>query len=413
MLKTFVINCGSSSIKFQLIDTESADVLSKGGIERIGDTGTAIKFNGKNDKVINKECPIKNHMEGIKYILDLLTDPEDGAIESLQEIEAVGHRVVHGGERFNQSVLLTDKTIDGIKECIPMAPLHNPANLDGILACKKVLPEVPQVAVFDTAFHQTITPEAYLYGLPYDLYIRYGLRKYGFHGISHYYVSQVVADLMKRDIKNLRLISCHLGNGASVTAIKNGKSIDTSMGFTPLDGLVMGTRCGEIDPAIIPFLMQNEDMTSRQVSNYLNKDSGLLGLSGISGDFRDVEEAAIAGDKRALLAIDIVVHRVKKYIGSYFVAMGGVDGIIFTAGIGENSPYIRSKICEGLETCGAFLDQVSNEKNQKNSEISTLDSHAKIFVISTNEEFVIARETSRLCFLNNTENESKGNFQAS
>lgn len=401
MLKTFVVNCGSSSIKFQLIDVESANVLAKGSIERIGDTGTAIKFTGKNDKGIKKECSIKNHLEGIKYILDLLTDPEIGAIESLQEINAIGHRVVHGGEKFNQATLISEETINGIKECIPMAPLHNPANLDGILACKKVLPTVPQVAVFDTAFHQTIPSEAYLYAIPYSLYEKYGLRKYGFHGISHYYVSQVATDLLKKDIKELRLISCHLGNGASVTAVKGGKSIDTSMGFTPLDGLVMGTRCGEIDPAIIPFLMQNEDMTAKQVSNYLNKDSGLLGLSGISGDFRDIEEAAISGDKRALRAIDIVVYRVKKYIGSYFAAMGGVDAIVFTAGIGENSPYIRSKICDGLEPYGAFLDKVRNDKNQGDSEISTQDSQVKIFVISTNEELVIARETSRLCNQNN------------
>lgn len=396
-MKIFVLNCGSSSIKFQLIDAESTKVLAKGSIERIGDTGTAVRFTGKMDKSIRKECPVKNHLEGIKYILNLLTDPEIGAIESLQEINAIGHRVVHGGEKFNKAMLISEETINGIKECIPMAPLHNPANLDGILACKKVLPIVPQVAVFDTAFHQTIPVEAYLYAIPYSLYEKYGLRKYGFHGISHYYVSQVAADLMKTDIKELRILSCHLGNGASVTAVKGGQSIDTSMGFTPLDGLVMGTRCGEIDPAIIPFLMQNEDMTAKQVSNYLNKDSGLLGLSGISGDFRDIEEAAISGDKRALRAIDIVVYRIKKYIGSYIFAMGGVDAIVFTAGIGENSPYIRGKICDGIELYGAFLDKNRNEKNQGDSEISTQDSKVKIFVISTNEELVIARETSSLC----------------
>ena len=315
----------------------------------------------------------------------------------MSEIDAVGHRVVHGGERFADSVLITGEVLQGIKACCEIAPLHNPPNLFGIEACMEIMKGVPQVAVFDTAFHQTMPKVAYLYGLPYELYVKYGLRRYGFHGTSHKYVAQRAAELMGEHMSDLRIISCHLGNGASITAIKYGKSIDTSMGYTPLEGLIMGTRSGEIDPAIIPFLMEKENMTAQQIDDYLNRRSGILGISGLSSDFRDLESAANRGDDRSQLAIDVFAYKVKKYIGGYVAAMGGVDAIVFTAGLGENSPFMRDKICNGLEYLGTCIDPDLNKVRGKEREISVRRARVKIFVIPTNEELVIARDTFNIC----------------
>jgi len=371
--------------------------MSKGLLERIGMDGSFLKHYSVYDYAIEVKKPIANHIEGIQMVLAALVNKNYGVIKNLTEIDAFGHRVVHGGEKFHESVLINDKVIEDIKKCIPMAPLHNPANLAGIKACMKIMPTAPHVAVFDTAFHQTIPAKAYLYGLPYELYIKYGLRKYGFHGISHRYVSGEVAKYLGRELKELCIVTCHLGNGASVAAVKNGKSVDTSMGFTPLEGLVMGTRCGEVDPAIIPFLMDKEDMTGRQVYQYLNNKSGVLGISGLSSDFRDLERASDGGDERSHLAMDIFAYRVSKYIGAYAFAMGGLDAIVFTAGLGENSPAIREKICENLGFIGAELDRDKNAVRGQLKEISKDGCTVKLLVIPTNEELVIAQETENIC----------------
>ncbi len=396
-MKIFVINCGSSSIKYQLIDSVSKKVLAKGVLERIGMSGSFLKHFSVYDYAMEIRQPIANHTEGIQMILNALTNADYGVIKDFSDIDAFGHRVVHGGEKFKESVLITDKVIEDIKECISMAPLHNPANLAGIKACMEIVPQSPHVAVFDTAFHQTIPPKAYLYGLPYELYIKYGLRKYGFHGISHQYVSKTAAAYLNRNLEDLRLVTCHLGNGASVAAVECGKSIDNSMGFTPLEGLVMGTRCGEVDPAIIPFIMDKEDMTGKQVYNYLNNKAGVLGISGLSSDFRDLEEAAESGDERSRLAMDIFAYRVKKYIGSYAAAMGGLDAVIFTAGLGENSSLIREKICDGLEFLGAHLDKDKNNTRGEIREIGSEGDKVKLLVVPTNEELIIAQETEGIC----------------
>lgn len=396
-MKIFVLNCGSSSIKYQLIENESKKVLARGTLERIGMDGSFLKHYSVYDYAVELKKPAYNHSEGIQLILKALVDNKIGVIKDLTEISAFGHRVVHGGEAFQEATIITKNVIDDIKKCIPMAPLHNPANLAGITACMGLMPSVPHVAVFDTAFHQRMPAKAYLYGLPYELYIKYGLRKYGFHGISHQYVTEAAAKYLGKSLENLRLISCHLGNGASIAAVKGGKSIDTSMGFTPLEGLVMGTRCGEVDPAIIPFIMDREDMTGKQVYQYLNNKAGVLGISGLSSDFRDLEKAAECGDERAQLAMDIFSYRVKKYIGSYAVAMGGVDAVIFTAGLGENSPLIRKSICSGLEFLGAHLDTEKNNLRDGIREIGAQSDAVKLLVIPTNEEIVIAEETARLC----------------
>ena len=340
---------------------------------------------------------IPDHVVGIKMVLKALTSKDYGVIKDMSEIDAVGHRVVHGGERFADSVLITGEVLQGIKACSEIAPLHNPPNLYGIEACMEIMKGVPQVAVFDTAFHQTMPKVAYLYGLPYELYVKYGLRRYGFHGTSHKYVAQRAAELMGEHMTDLRIITCHLGNGASITAIKYGKSIDTSMGYTPLEGLIMGTRSGEIDPAIIPFLMEKENMTAQQIDDYLNRRSGILGISGLSSDFRDLESAANRGDDRSQLAIDVFAYKVKKYIGGYVAAMGGVDAIVFTAGLGENSPFMRDKICNGLEYLGTRIDPDLNKVRGKEREISVRRARVKIFVIPTNEELVIARDTYNIC----------------
>lgn len=398
-MKIFILNSGSSSVKFKLINFYGKDfyVLCKGQIERIGISDMKLEYVNYRGQSFEKKYEVLTYSEGIQIIISMLIDTKYGCIDNLKEIDAIGHRVVHGGERFKVPVIIDKEAILGIKSCISMAPLHNPANLDGILACQALFPEIPQVAVFDTSFHHTIPPEAYLYGLPYKLYQKYGIRKYGFHGISHQYVSEKAAEILKVEAIKLKTVSCHLGNGASIAAINHGMSIDTSMGFTPLDGLLMGTRCGEIDPAIIPFLMYKEDMTGKQVYRYLNKESGLLGLSGISGDFRDIEKAAIEGDERAVRALNAVTYRVGKFIGSYLVAMQGIDCIVFTAGIGENSSYIRKKICEWLDVFGVKLNLESNEKGTSDRLISTEDSKIKVLVIKTNEEYIIARETFKLC----------------
>lgn len=393
----FVVNCGSSSIKYQLLNMNGEQVLAKGLIERIGMEGSVLKHTPTGKYTVDISAEIPDHSVGIQMALDALTNEEYGVIDSMDEIDAVGHRVVHGGERFTDSVLISDDVLNGIEACAEIAPLHNPPNLYGIKACMRLMYNTPQVAVFDTAFHQAMPKVAYLYGLPYEMYVKYGLRRYGFHGTSHKYVAQQAAEMMGEHMSDLRFITCHLGNGASIAAIKYGKSIDTSMGYTPLEGLVMGTRSGEIDPAIIPFLMEKENMNAQQIDDYLNRRSGILGISGLSSDFRDLESAANRGDERSQLAIDIFAYKVKKYIGGYVAAMGGVDAIIFTAGLGENSPFMRDKICNGLEYLGTRIDPELNKLRGKQMEISIKRARVKIFVIPTNEELVIARDTLNIC----------------
>ncbi|HMM21411.1 MAG TPA: acetate kinase [Selenomonadales bacterium] len=396
-MKILVVNCGSSSIKYQLIDMTNESVLAKGLVERIGIEGSVLTHQpGDRNKVV-LTADIKNHSIGIQMVLEALTHKDHGVIKTMKEISAIGHRVVHGAEKFADSVLITPAVMEALEECIEMAPLHNPPNILGINACAELMPGVPQVGVFDTAFHQTMPKHAFLYGIPFEAYEKYGLRRYGFHGTSHRYVSQRAAEMLGQHLTSLRIITCHLGNGASLAAVKHGKSIDTSMGFTPLEGLVMGTRCGEIDPAIIPFLMKKENMTPDQIDNYLNKKSGVLGLSGISSDFRDIENAAKEGNERAELALEVFAYKVRKYIGGYVAAMGGVDAIVFTAGLGENSISMRDLICNGLEYLGTRIDPVKNNVRGKAQEISADGSKVKIFVIPTNEELVIARDTKEIC----------------
>ena len=393
----FVVNCGSSSLKYQLIDMTKESVMAKGLIERIGMDGSVLKHTPGSEETVEINTEIPDHKVAIQLVIDALTNENHGVIKKMSEINAVGHRVVHGGERFTDSMLINSDVIAGIEACCEIAPLHNPPNLHGIHACMELMPEVPQVAVFDTAFHQTMPKTAFLYGLPYEMYVKYGLRRYGFHGTSHRYVAQRAAEMMGEHMSDLRIITCHLGNGASLTAIKYGKSVDTSMGYTPLEGLIMGTRSGEIDPAIIPFLMEKEHMDAQQIDNFLNRRSGILGISGLSSDFRDLEHAANNGDERSQLAIDIFAYKVRKYIGGYVAAMGGVDAIVFTAGLGENSPFMREKICNGLEFLGTRIDPELNKIRGKAREISVKRARTKIFVVPTNEELVIARDTKRIC----------------
>ncbi len=395
-MKVLVINCGSSSLKYQLIDMETENSLAQGLVERIGIEGSVLtqKVEGK-DKYIVK-TPMKNHKEAIEIVLKALVDGEHGVIKSMDEITAVGHRVVHGGEKYASSVLITDEVKKSIEECYKLAPLHNPPNMIGIEACEELMPNTPMVAVFDTAFHQTMPKEAFLYALPYELYSENGIRKYGFHGTSHMYVSNKVAEVMGKDIKDLKIVTCHLGNGASLCAVKNGVSIDTTMGFTPLDGIVMGTRSGSIDPAIVLYLINELKYSTEDVNTLLNKKSGVLGISGVSSDFRDIEDAAAKGDERAILALDIYHYRIRTQIGAYAAAMGGVDAIVFTAGVGENGPETREACLEGLEFLGVKVDKEKNNVRGKVREISTEDSTVKAFVIPTNEELVIARDTKNL-----------------
>jgi len=395
-MKVLVINAGSSSLKYQLIDMDTQGVLAKGLCERIGLDGSCLKHtpNGKDAVTITE--PMADHSVAIKLVIDALIDANHGVISDMKEIDAVGHRVVHGGEFFNGSVVITDDVKKKIEECNVLAPLHNPANLIGIEACQKTMPGVPMVAVFDTAFHQTMPAEAFMYGLPYELYEKHKIRKYGFHGTSHYYVANRCAALMNKPIEDLKIITCHLGNGSSITAVKGGKSVDTSMGFTPLAGMLMGTRSGVIDPAIIPFIAEKEGMSVDEVNNMLNKKSGVQGISGVSSDFRDLEAAAKEGNKRAALALAMFEYQVKRYIGFYAAAMGGVDAVVFTAGVGENSIELRERMLSGLEFMGITCDAEKNNVRGKDAEISKDGAAVKCFVIPTNEELTIALDTQKL-----------------
>lgn len=393
-MKIIVLNCGSSSIKYQLFDMPARTVLAKGIVDKIGLKGAAIKHK-RNDGVEAKlEGDILDHQSGIEYLLGVLISKKYGSIESLDEISAVGHRVVHAGEKFSGSVLITDEVIEALEECVDLAPLHNPPNLKGIYAMKELLPEVLQVGVFDTAFHQTMPPKAYLYGLPYALYEKYKIRRYGFHGTSHKYVSQRACEFLGVDIHNQRIITCHLGNGASLAAIDKGRSVDTSMGMTPLEGLVMGTRCGDLDVGALLYIADKEETSIQYTSTLVNKFSGMLGISGISSDMRDIEIAAEQGNERARLAMEIYQYRVRKYIGAYAAAMGGVDMIVFTGGIGENDTVTRTRSLEGLEYMGVLVDtEKSLSIRGKEVEISKPESRVKVLVIPTDEEFMIAKDT--------------------
>ena len=394
-MNVLVINCGSSSLKYQLIDSESEAVLAKGLCERIGIDGRLVYQKTGLDKEIT-EAAMPTHKQAIQMVLDALVNPNTGAIASLSEIDAVGHRVVHGGEKFAASTLLTPEVLKGIEECNDLAPLHNPANLIGIDACKELMPNVPMVGVFDTAFHQTMPKKAYLYGLPHEYYEKYKVRRYGFHGTSHSFVSKRTAEFLGMDLKNSKIIVAHLGNGASISAVLNGECVDTSMGLTPLEGLVMGTRSGDIDPAIMEFIAKKENLDIAGIMNVLNKKSGVEGVSGVSSDFRDLEAAAKAGNKRAELAIDVFAYRVAKYVGAYTAAMNGVDNIVFTAGIGENCALVRTKVCSYLGYLGITIDEEANGKRGEEIVISTPDSKVKVLVVPTNEELAIARETVAL-----------------
>ncbi|MGP4078287.1 acetate kinase [Pseudalkalibacillus sp. R45] len=393
MRKVLAINAGSSSLKFQLLKMPEEEVVTKGLVERIGIPDSIFTIEVKGEKV-KEVSDIDNHAVAVKMLLDKLMSHK--IIDSYDEIEGIGHRVVHGGEKFNDSVLITEEIIKEIEEVSDLAPLHNPANIVGIRAFKEILPDVPSVAVFDTAFHQTMPEQSYLYSLPYDYYKEYGIRKYGFHGTSHKYVSQRCAELLGRPIEQLRLISCHLGNGASIAAIEGGKSIDTSMGFTPLAGVTMGTRSGNIDPALIPYIMEKTGKTAEEVMNVLNKESGLLGVSGFSSDLRDIEQEAAAGNERAELALEVFGGRIHKYIGSYASKMHGIDAIIFTAGIGENSDVIRERVLKGLEFMGVYWDPALNKVRGKEAFLNYPHSPVKVLIIPTNEEVMIARDTVRL-----------------
>ena len=396
-MNILVINCGSSSLKFQLIDAETEKLIAKGLCERIGIEGSQMTYTPTGGEKQKRAVPMPDHKAAIKLVLEALTDPSFGAIRDLKEIGAVGHRIVHGGEKFAASTLIDEKVLEAIRECNDLAPLHNPANLIGIEACQALMPGVPMAAVFDTAFHQTMPEEAYLYGIPYHYYEDYKIRRYGFHGTSHSYVSGEAAKLLGKPYEELKLIVCHLGNGASVSAVKNGRCVDTSMGLTPLEGLIMGTRSGDLDPAIIEFLCNREKKEVHEILNVLNKESGVLGLSGgFSSDFRDLEDAYQEGQENAVRTMKAFAYRVVKYIGAYTAAMNGVDAICFTAGLGENSPFIRNMICEYLGYLGITLDQEANGKRGENILISTPDSRTKVLVIPTNEELAIARETYAL-----------------
>jgi len=392
-MKILVINCGSSSLKYQFIDMKDESVLAKGLVERIGIEGSVLKHEktGMEKQTITAEMP--NHEVALKLVMDALINESYGVIKDFKEIDAVGHRVVHGGEDFANSVLIDDKVMKSIEDCIDLAPLHNPPNIIGIKACQKLLPGVKMVAVFDTAFHQTMPDYAYMYAIPYEYYEKYKIRRYGFHGTSHRFVSKRASELMGKKIEQCNIITCHLGNGASVAAIKNGKTIDTSMGFTPLEGLIMGTRSGDIDPAVIPFLSEKEKMSIKEIDTLLNKKSGVLGVSGVSSDFRDIEGEAEKGNDRARLALDMFHTRVKKYIGAYMAELGNVDAVVFTAGLGENSAESRKEICKGLESLGIEIDVDANKTRGKEQLISKKNSKIKVFVIPTNEELVIARDT--------------------
>ena len=397
-MKILVVNCGSSSLKYCLFSMENEKILARGNVERIGSDGTFIVHQAHDREKCKTLIKAPDHTTAMEIVVNYLVDEEYGVLNDIHEIAAVGHRIVHGGEKFTKATLVTDEVIKEIEKCSDLAPLHNPAHVAGIRACKKLLPDVPMVVEFDTAFHQTIPRHAFLYALPYDLYVRYGIRRYGFHGTSHRYVSQRAAEIYGKPIENLNIITCHLGNGSSVTAIKNGKAIDTSMGLTPLEGLIMGTRSGDIDPTVVTFLMDKEGLSSHEVvQGLLNKRSGVLGISGLSHDFRDLQEAAQKGSDRAKLALEMFTYRLQKYIGAYATIMGGLDILVFTAGIGENSAEIRKNVCNGLSLLGIILDdELNNSAVGKEMKISSPESKTVVFVIPTNEELVIARDTKKI-----------------
>jgi acetate kinase len=391
-----VINCGSSSIKYQLIEMDNEELIAKGLVERIGIEGSVISHTtiGK-DKMV-KEAPMKDHAEAIKYVMEAIVDKKSGAVKSLDEIDAIGHRVVHGGETYKDSVIIDDEVVADLEDCISLAPLHNPPNLAGIKACRELMPDAPEVAAFDTAFHQSMKPEAFLYAIPYRFYEKYAIRRYGFHGLSHMFMAKEASKILNVDVDDLKLITCHLGNGASVTAIKHGRSFDTSMGYTPLEGLVMGTRCGDIDPTVIEAIGNKEGISEEEVSTLLNKESGVLGISGVSSDFRDLEKAMQEGNKRAELALKIFAKKVRFYIGAYIAEMNGVDAIVFTGGIGENDKYMRQLICNNMGNLGIKLDPHKNDLKDDAVILSTDDSTIKVIKLATNEELVIARDTKKL-----------------
>lgn len=394
-MNVFVLNCGSSSLKYQLINMENEKVAAQGLVEKIGEETSFLKHNSNGDEVVIEEN-IKDHNQAIELVLEVLQSREHGVIENMDEINVVGHRVVHAGEKFSGSVLITKAVIDALRENIKLAPLHNPANIIGIEVSKKLMPKTPDVGVFDTAFHQSMPAESFLYALPYEWYEENGVRRYGFHGTSHKYVSERGAEILNKNYNDLKIITCHLGNGASMAAVDQGKVVDTSMGLTPLEGLVMGTRPGDLDPGIIPYIMKERNMTIEEVDQAFNKASGVLGISGVSNDFRELAEAAEQGNKRAELAVDIFCRRVKKYIGAYIALMGGVDLLIFTAGIGENAVDVRSKILSNLENLGIIINEEKNKSRGKEIKISSDSSAVDVYIIPTNEELVIAREAKKI-----------------
>ena len=394
-MKILVLNCGSSSLKYQLINMENDEVLASGKYERIGEDEAFITHKVNGQKIEIKH-PAKTHEEAVDFTLKQLINPEYKVIDSLDEITAIGHRLVHGGEKINQSVVITDEVVEILKECIDLAPLHNPAGIIGIEACKKVMPGKPMVGVFDTAFHQTIPEERYIYPIPYEYYKKYGIRKYGFHGTSHMYVSHRLAEIVKKDINHLKIVTCHLGQGSSICAVEGGKSVDTSMGLTPLGGIPMVTRSGDLDPSVVTFLMKKEGWTAEQVEEVLNKKSGVQGISGLVPDFREIEAASYGENERAGIAIEKFKYEIASYIAKYAVAMNGIDYIVFTGGVGENQINIRRGICEKLEFMGVKLDVEANNMRGEEKEISTPDSKIKVYVVPTNEELMIAKETQRL-----------------
>ena len=392
-MKVLVINCGSSSLKYQVLDMTNEELICKGLVERIGMEGSVISHTKTGMDKFVLEAPMKDHKDAIGHVIDALKDADHGVVKDMSEIGAVGHRVVHAGEKFAHSVLITDDVIKALEECVELAPLHNPPNLLGIAACQELMPGTPMVGVFDTAFHQTMPPQSYIYAIPYEYYEKYGIRRYGFHGTSHKYVSERAAEMLNVNIEDLKIITCHLGNGASVSAIKRGKCIDTSMGLTPLEGLVMGTRSGDIDPAIVTYIREKENLEQGVANEILNKKSGMLGISGVSSDFRDIEAAAEEGNERAMLALKVFAQRVKFYIGGYIAEMNGVDAIVFTAGVGENDMGMRDIICNEMGNLGIKLDLVKNKVRGKEMVISSEDSKVKVLLIPTNEELMIARDT--------------------
>ena len=393
-MKILVLNCGSSSIKYQLFDMESKSVLAKGGIEKIGLEGSFLKLTQPDGEKVTLTKDIPEHTTGVRFIISVLTGEEYGVIKSINEIDAVGHRMVHGGEKFSSSVLLTDEVMKDFEACNELAPLHNPANIKGVNAVKDIAPEMPQVGVFDTSFHQTLPDYAYIYGIPYELYEKYGIRRYGFHGTSHRYITKRVCEILGVKPEDKKIITCHIGNGGSIAAVKNGKCVDTTMGLTPLEGLMMGTRSGDIDPGAIPFIMEKLQLDGKGLSDLLNKKSGVLGVSGVSSDMREVEAAAKAGNKRAELANTIYFYRIKKYIGAYAAAMGGVDIIVFAGGVGENQSPCREAALEGLEFIGVELDKELNKKSRGEEIIlSTPESKVKVVLVPTDEELMIASDT--------------------